>query len=245
MPVELGGIYTKSRRQATCTMASCLLRPDPDTSSTKHECREEMATGMFESRTPASGRPSICAAQALVHLFQNGRLSLAANMWHSLALLPHTLVHGAHDVFLVMAQGKYAARAWQATQLNPVVGGTCSPLATGVEAPVKRRWGFNIGFAWVWNFTEDIREWQYIGVEWVANLERPDIYGFVAAEEIHVGEPHVPAVIEAMVRRGFHKIRKPDRKNFIHSFSKKELEGPAPPWVSGVGCQPSLFSSRP
>ena len=103
-----------------------------------------MATGMFESRTPASGRPSICAAQALVHLFQNGRLSLAANMWHSVALLPHTLVRGAHDVFLVMAQGKYAARAWQATPVNPG-----SPLATGVEAPVKRRWGFNIGFEWV------------------------------------------------------------------------------------------------
>ena len=50
----------------------------------------KLATGMFETRTPASGRPSICAAQALVHLFQNGRLSLAANMRHSLALLPHT-----------------------------------------------------------------------------------------------------------------------------------------------------------
>ena len=127
-----------------------------------------------------------------------------------------------------MAQGKYVARAWQATPLNPVVGGTCSPLATGVEAPVKRRWGFNIGFEWVWIFTEDIHEWRCIDVEWAANLERPDIYGFVAAEEIH-GEPHVPAVVEAMVRRGLHKIRKPDRKNFIHSFGRKELEGPAPP----------------
>ena len=50
------------------------------------DVEKKMATGMFESRTPASGRSSICAAQALVHLFQNGRLSLAANMWHSLAL---------------------------------------------------------------------------------------------------------------------------------------------------------------
>ena len=101
-------------------------------------------------------------------------------------------------------------------------------MATGVEAPVKRRWGFNIGFEWVCIFTEYVSGWHYIDVEWVANLERPDIYGFVAAEEIHVGEPHVPAVIEAMVRRGLHKIRKPDRKNFIHSFSKRELEAPAP-----------------
>ena len=140
-----------------------------------------MATGMFQSKTPASGRPSICAAQALVHLFQSGRLSLAANMWHSLALLPHTLVRSAHDVFLVMAQGRYAARAWQATLLTPVVGSTCSPLATGIEALAKRRWGFNIWFAWVWIFTETINEWHYIDVDWVANLERTDIYGFVAA----------------------------------------------------------------
>ena len=119
-------------------------------------------------------------------------------------------------------------------------------MATGVEAPVKRRWGFNIGFEWVWIFTEDIREWHYIDVEWAANLERPDIYGFVAAEEIHVGEPHVPAVIEAMVRRGLHKIRKPDRKNFIHSFNKKELEGPAPPTGRrGGGLAAELFYSRP
>ena len=114
-------------------------------------------------------------------------------------------------------------------------------MATGVEAPVKRRWGFNIGFEWVWIFTEDIREWHYIDVEWAANLERPDIYGFVAAEEIHVGEPHVPAVIEAMVRRGLHKIRKPDHKNFIHSFGKKELEGPAPPMGRGGGLPAELF----
>ena len=98
---------------------------------------------------------------------------------------------------------------------------------------------------WLWIFTDDICEWHYIDVEWAANLERPDIYGFVAAEEIHVGEPHVPAVIEAMVRRGLHKIRKPDRKNFIHSFGKKELEGPAPPMGRGVAWQLSFFYSRP
>ena len=200
---------------------------------------------MFESRTLASGRPSICAAQALVHLFQNGRLSVAANMWHSLALLPHTLVRGAHHVFLVMAQGRYAARAWQATKLKPVVGGTCSPLPTGVEAPVKRRCGFNIGFEWTWIFTEDIDEWHYINVEWVANLESPDIYGFVAAEEIHAGEPHVPAVIEAMVRRGSHKIRKTARKNFIRSFFNRELQGPAPDDRVRGGLLAELFSSRP
>ena len=82
-------------------------------------------------------------------------------------------------------------------------------------------------------------------MEWVANLERPDIYGFVAAEEIHVGEPHVPAVIEAMVRRGLHKIRKPDRKNFIHSFGKKELAGPAPPMglLGGLSAEHFFFQT--
>ena len=114
-------------------------------------------------------------------------------------------------------------------------------MATGVEAPVKRRWGFNIGFEWVCILTEDISEWHHIDVEWVANLERPEIYGFVAAEEVHVGEPHVPAVIEAMVRRGSHRIRRPDRKNFISSISKKEVEGPAPPMGLKGGLPAEFF----
>ena len=191
--------------RACCTEASIPLPPALNV-------EEKMAKGMFESRTPASGRPSICAAQALVHLFRHGRLSLAGNMWHSLALLPHTLVRARHDVFLVMAQGKYAARAWRASPLAPVEEAACNPSVKGVEAGIKRRWGFNVWVEWVWLFTEDIYEWHYIDVKWVANLEKPEQYGFVAAEEIHADEPHVPAVIEAMVRRGSRKIRKEDRK---------------------------------
>ena len=53
------------------------------------DVEKKIQVGMFESRTPASGRSSICAAQALVHLFRNRRFALAGNMWHGLALLPH------------------------------------------------------------------------------------------------------------------------------------------------------------
>ena len=75
------------------------------------------------------------------------------------------------------------------------VEATCSPLAKEVEALVKKRWGFNIGFEWVWLFTEDTHEWYYIDVAWVANLEHPEIYGFVVAESTRADELHVPAVI--------------------------------------------------
>ena len=56
-----------------------------------------------------------------------------------------------------------------------------------------------------------------------------------------IGNPLRPAVIQAMVTRGAHKIRKPDRKNFIHSLSKKGLDGPAPPMGLQGGLPAELF----
>ena len=38
-------------------------------------------------------------------------------------------------------------------------------------------------------------EWYYIDVACVANLEHPEIYGFVVAESTRADELHVPAVI--------------------------------------------------
>ena len=55
---------------------------------------------------------------------------------------------------------------------------------------------------------------------WVANLECPERYGFVVAEDTHGRDAHVPAVIEAMVRRGPHKIRQTDRMALIKTASK-------------------------
>ena len=196
-----------------CTTSPLPLQKAMDVENTMHE-------GMFQSRTPATGRSSICAAQALVHLFENERFALAGNMWHVVCLLPHTLVRCKDDVYLVMAQGRYAARAWKATELKPVVEATCSPLATGVEERLRSRWGFNTAVDWEWLFTEDIHDWYYIDVAWVANLESPERYGFVAAEETHSRDAHVPAVIEAMVRRGPHKIRQSDRKALIKIASE-------------------------
>ena len=151
---------------ACCTQAP--IPPPPDM-----ELENRMGKGMFESRTPASGRPSICAAQALVR-----SKVVASHLQRTCGIaLRYCRIHWCVEHMMsVMARGRYAAREWRATPLKPAVGSTCSPLATGVEAVAKRRWGFDIGFQWVWIFTEDIHEWHYIDVEWVANVERPDIY---------------------------------------------------------------------
>ena len=182
----------------------------------------------FESRSPASERPSIAAAQALVHLYRHDRLSLAGNMWHCLALTPHSVVRSFLDVFLVMAQGKYAARAWKG-----------SPLASGV-ASGARRWGFNIKHDLVWLFTEDIHEWRSIDVKWVGNLQETETYGFVAVEARYA-EPDVPAVVEALVRRGPHKLRQEDRKNLIWMSPTTEVHGPPPPIGFGGGLPAEMF----
>ena len=53
------------------------------------DVEKKMPVGMCQSRTLASGRPSICAAQALVHVFRHECILLAGNRWHGLAVLPH------------------------------------------------------------------------------------------------------------------------------------------------------------
>ena len=197
---------------------------------------EKMEKGTFETRNPASGRPSIAAAQALVHLYRHDRLSLAGNMWHCLTLIPHSVVRSAHDVFLVMAQGKFAARAWRG-----------SPLASGAKSG-GRRWGFNINYDLVWIFTEDILEWHSIDVQWVGNLEDVETYGFVAVEATSA-EPDVPVIVEALIQRGPHKLRQEDRKKLIRLATRSDshspsesgeslLHGPIPP-VSWQGNLPA------
>ena len=200
-----------------------------------------MSSSKFVSRTPASGRPSIAAAQALTHLYQMGHLHLAGNMWHALALMPHNVVRTSTNVFLVMAQGKFAARAWVGSPLKPVVEACHSPSASGVDVPVNHRWGFNIRIDLVWVFTEDIHDWHHIDVKWVANLEQPETYGYVVAEEIRGDEPHIPVLVEALVRRGPHKLRKEDRKQIVQSLAKGDLQGLAPSIGLGGGLVGEIF----
>lgn len=54
--------------------------------------------GKFTSRTPQSGRPSIMACRALVHLHATGQWPLVTRMWHAVALRPHTLVRHRHPM---------------------------------------------------------------------------------------------------------------------------------------------------
>ena len=69
---------------------------------------------------------------------------------------------------------------------NPTVDATCTPWATGVEATCSPL---------ATEVEAPAHEWYYIDVACVANLEHPEIYGFVVAEATRADELHVPAVI--------------------------------------------------
>lgn len=225
------GAYTQkvdSKPPVPWARACCTEAPLPLPSGISLE--RAMSTGTFDSRTPASGRPSIAAAQALVHVYTHNRLELASTMWHCLALLPHTVVRTINDIFLMIAQGKFAARAWRG-----------SPLATMAATPEKNRWGFNIHVDLEWIFAENIYDWHFIDVEWVPNLQEPETYGFVVAQEKLGGVPHVPAIVEAMVRRGPQKLRQEDRKNFTQTLSHGTVHGPAPKVTSQGGMPAERF----
>ena len=66
--------------------------------------------------------------------------------WHALALRPHTLVRNSTGVFLIIAQGRFAARAWLATALGDSEAGS-------------RTWAFDLCSPWVWLFISNIEEW--------------------------------------------------------------------------------------
>ncbi len=188
----------------------------------------------FESRTPQSGRASITVAQALVHVYRQGCLDKAGVMWHAVALMPHTLVRCAHSVFLIVAQARYAARAWPATVISP------PPSTSGCSAPT--RWGFDIECSLVWLFIEDIVEWHAIEVAWVSNNVETESFGFVVAEEIGpTGSPHVPVLAEAMIIRGKRKLIKADRKAFCALEPPRSEEGPSPPIGLGGGLHAEIF----
>lgn len=89
----------------------------------------------FSGKTPASSRPAVGAAVALVELHKTGRMAMAGSLWHAVALAPHSLIcdneHGR--VFLVLAQGRFAARVCLADKVGSPASG-----ADSVGSPASR-----------------------------------------------------------------------------------------------------------
>ena len=115
----------------------------------------------------------------------------------------HTLVRQSGQVFLVLFQGTYAARAWPAHPSPSSELGPASPAS----------WVFATSDLWTWLIVTDATEWHFIATEWVKNEHEPHLYGFVAAQEVHPGLPHVPVVAEALVQTSHREIVKTFRKD--------------------------------
>ena len=161
-----------------------LVKPGEQVARSKSKVLE----GKYVSRTPATGRPSIAAAQALVELHGRGEFSKAKDVWQSICLIPHSLVRSESQAFLVLLQGTYAARAWPARIVPCKLG-----------AP--QQWAFSTTDAWVWLVVTDARAWRYIATNWVKNEHEPQLYGYFALQEIYPQKPHVPVMAEALVHR--------------------------------------------
>ena len=151
----------------------------------------------FKRRTPHSGRPSICAAAALAYLHESGKLHLAGEMFKSIILVPHSLERNSSNVFLVVGQGRFAARAWPATKIPQCD----TDLGPG-------RWAF-APTRLVWIFVERVEDWRFIPMDWVVNSHETQTFGCVVAQER--GEGHVPALAEALVTAGRSRLVKQDR----------------------------------
>ena len=106
-------------------------------------------------------------------------------------------------MFLVLVQSTYAARAWPARPSPSSELGPASPAS----------WVFATSDPWTWLIVTDATEWHFIATEWVKNEHEPHLYGFVAAQEVHPGLPHVPVVAEALVQTAHREIVKSFRKD--------------------------------
>ena len=77
--------------------------------------KDTVLSGHYEHKTPASGRTSIAAAQALVYLHRNGLLHEAMHAWQAVCCVPHSFIRNEWQVFFVLMEGTYACRLWPAT----------------------------------------------------------------------------------------------------------------------------------
>ena len=150
--------------------------------------------------------------------------------WHALALRPHTLVRNSTGVFLIIAQGRFAARAWLATALGDSEAG-------------PRTWAFDLCSPWVWLFISNIEEWFTIDFTWtrIPCPSEAGRFGYVvAAERLSAsGARDVPAVVDAFLDRGHHRLNRADRKQFCEQLGS--MPG-APRIKYSEAAEASLFS---
>ena len=171
----------------------------------------------FSGKTPASSRPSIGAAVALVELHKVDRMEQAGSLWHIVALLPHSLIcdreHGR--VCLVLTQGRFAARVWIADKLElPSHSPATGASEALVQEVAQRSWVFcTVG--WEWLVVTDIQNWFFLPFTWQTNTVLCNQYGCMRAEE--AGVP-VPALAEAFVTKGRRRLIRHDRTAFHQAF---------------------------
>lgn len=157
--------------------------------------------GNFRGRTPQSGRPSIMAARALLNLHSTRRWAEAPRMWLTVVLRPQTVVRNANDVFLVLAQGRFAARAWLGTKVD--------------ETAEHTYFAFDFASKWVWLHAVDVEEWVHLDITWTRTPRPGDAprFGYVAAQVCRSDSAaHIPAAVDALLHHGPHRLIRPDRR---------------------------------
>ncbi len=163
----------------------------PKLSKPMEEKAQRLWSPTWTTRTPLSGRPSIAAAVALSHSHCTDCSDLACRLWHTALLRPHMLVRDNAAVYLVLAQGRFAARAWPSVRCGNV-------------------WRFDTQAPWVWLFVDDPHRWFAVDFKWVPNDVDAGRFGFVAAMEL---SPHrVLVAVEALVHGGRGRLIDSDRK---------------------------------
>jgi hypothetical protein len=133
----------------------------------------------FVAPTPASGRPSVTAAQASRHLHNKDSLSQAGRAWRAVVLGPHKLVRNNNQVFLVVAGGRYAARVWPASACG------------------ESYWRLDLTCPWEWLFVDNIEAWHVIDFTWVVDTREAHRYGRVAAKVPGLREPRFSTLRKA------------------------------------------------
>ena len=156
--------------------------------------KQDVLGGRYLTKTPASGRSSITAAQALVHLHTSGAFSQAQHVWQAVCFVPHTLVRNGAQVYMVLIADTYAARLWPA---HKCPGSDESPT----------RWVFDPSDAWCWMTMTNAMDWHYHPTRWVVNTHEPGRFGYIAAEHTSLADPHVPIIAEALVQVGHRQLK--------------------------------------
>ncbi len=114
------------------------------------------------------------------------------------------------DVFLIIAQGRFAARAWP---------GVALPSSSG---PGTQTWAFDLSSSWVWLFAADIEEWFSIDITWarIPCSAEAGRFGYVVAQECpSASGARVPAIVDAFLDRGRHRLIRPDRRQFCEELA--------------------------